>query len=68
MNRVFFTADMHFGYENVIGFDGRPFASADEMDSELIKRWNNNVGCMHWNYEPVTLDEILKIASQKEWQ
>ena len=68
MNKVFFTADMHFGHENVIGFDGRPFASADEMDSELIKRWNNNVGCMHWNYEPVTLDEILKTASQKEWQ
>ena len=44
MNKVFFTADMHFGHENVIGFDGRPFASADEMDSELIKRWNNKVG------------------------
>ena len=23
-----------------------------------------NVGCMHWNYEPVTLDEIL--ATRKE--
>ena len=22
-----------------------------------------NVGCMHWNYEPVTLDEILKRAN-----
>ena len=66
MNKVFFTADMHFGHENVIGFDDRPFASADEMDSELIKRWNNKFGCMHWNYEPVTLDEILKTAGQKE--
>ena len=23
-----------------------------------------NVGCMHWNYEPVTLDEILAKKSQ----
>ena len=21
-----------------------------------------NVGCMHWNYEPVTLDEVLHSA------
>ena len=38
------------------------------MQEELIKRSlaangfetrSYNVGCMHWNYEPVTLDEIL---------
>ena len=38
------------------------------MQEELIKRSlaangfetrAYNVGCMHWNYEPVTLDEIL---------
>ena len=44
MSKVFFTADLHFGHENVIGFDNRPFATVDEMDSELIKRWNNKVG------------------------
>ena len=126
MQKIFFTADTHFGHENVIQFDKRPFASADEMDKEMIRRWNNkvgngdlvyvlgdmiwktpghyfipfynghrsqaillhghshsseehkieseiakelnkrgfqneiyNVGCMHWNYEPVTLDEII---------
>lgn len=25
-----------------------------------------NVGCMHWNYEPVTLDEILKHEKRDE--
>ena len=25
-----------------------------------------NVGCMHWNYEPVTLDEILEQYSTSE--
>lgn len=44
MRKIFFTADLHFGHENVIGFDKRPFATVEEMDAELIKRWNNKVG------------------------
>ena len=35
MQKIFFTADTHFGHENVIQFDKRPFASADEMDEEI---------------------------------
>ena len=42
--KVFFTSDLHFGHENVILFDDRPFNSADEMNTELIKRWNKKVG------------------------
>ena len=44
MRKVFFTSDTHFGHENVIRFDGRPFASVEEMDAELIRRWNAKVG------------------------
>ena len=43
MGKVFFTADTHFGHENVISFDNRPFSSVEEMDTELIRRWNNKV-------------------------
>lgn len=34
---------MHFGHDNVIRFDGRPFSTVDDMDEELIKRWNAKV-------------------------
>lgn len=44
MQKIFFTSDLHFGHENVLRFDNRPFETVDEMDAELIKRWNNKVG------------------------
>ena len=44
MGKVFFTSDLHFGHANVITFDKRPFTTVEEMDEELIKRWNNKVG------------------------
>jgi calcineurin-like phosphoesterase family protein len=39
----FFTADQHFGHYNVLKFCHRPFASTDEMDREMITRWNSKV-------------------------
>ena len=42
--KVFFTADTHWGHENVIKFDSRPFDTVEEMDAELIRRWNTKVG------------------------
>jgi calcineurin-like phosphoesterase family protein len=41
---VFFTADTHFGYANVIRYDKRPFRDVTEMDEALIKNWNRAVG------------------------
>jgi calcineurin-like phosphoesterase family protein len=42
-DRIWFTADNHFGHENIIGFCNRPFASAREMDEAMIERWNRVV-------------------------
>ncbi|RJE85041.1 metallophosphoesterase [Paracoccus onubensis] len=34
---IWYTADTHFGHENIIPFSGRPFRSASHMDSALIE-------------------------------
>ena len=40
---ILYTGDIHFGHSNVIGFDQRPFADANEMDRVLIELWNGRV-------------------------
>ena len=39
----YYISDTHFGHFNCIRFDNRPFASAEEMDAEIIRRWNEKV-------------------------
>lgn len=40
---VWFTADLHLGHENIIRYCDRPFRDADEMNMELVRRWNEVV-------------------------
>ena len=46
---IFFTADMHFGHENMISFvdyNGqkiRPFNTCQECDELMIENWNSVV-------------------------
>lgn len=40
---LFYISDLHFGHRNVIRYDKRPFMDRDEMDWELIRRWNERV-------------------------
>ena len=50
MPKVFLTSDTHFGHVNICNFtnyDGspvRPWDSVEEMDEEMVKRWNETVG------------------------
>lgn len=42
-NTIWFTSDHHFGHKNIIEFSRRPFASVEEMNAELVRRWNEKV-------------------------
>lgn len=39
-----YTADTHFGHENVMKFCDRPFASVEEMDATLLTNLTDRVG------------------------
>ena len=36
-------SDTHFNHANIIKYCSRPFESIEQMNEELIKRWNNTV-------------------------
>lgn len=39
-----FTADLHLGHTNIIGYCERPFGSTEAMDDALVAGWNQVVG------------------------
>lgn len=43
---IFFTADHHFGHQNIIKFSARPFESLEQMNEQLIKKWNKKLAEM----------------------
>ncbi len=40
---IYFTSDTHFGHDGILKFCKRPFLTVEEMDAELIRRWNETV-------------------------
>jgi calcineurin-like phosphoesterase family protein len=41
--KMFFTSDTHFGHTNIIKHYNRPFSSIEEMNEEIVERWNSVV-------------------------
>lgn len=39
----YYIADLHLGHANVIRFDNRPFENIEEMEAEIVRRWNERV-------------------------
>ena len=69
MSRNFYIADWHYGHENILAFDNRPFKTVDEMNEQLIDRWNQVVdrgdkvyvlGDMFWKKVDVALEVLDK--------
>lgn len=41
--RKLYIADWHYAHANILAFDNRPFKTVEEMNEELVKRWNATV-------------------------
>ena len=65
MAKNFYIADTHFGHANIIKFDGRPFASKEEMEARLIQNWNEVVSPGDTVY---ILGDFCWSAKESEWE
>ena len=47
-NKIFVTSDTHFRHRNILKYeaDNRPFENVEQMNKELVDRWNAKVGPM----------------------
>lgn len=70
----FYISDTHFGHANIIKYDKRPFKDVDEMNSEMIKRWNSVVapgdtvyilGDFCWKKESEWYDIVQQLTGNK---
>lgn len=74
MSKNFYIADLHFGHFNILRYDNRPFATANEMDNVLIKNWNRVVsdddyvwllGDISWHNETKTINIFKQLKGHK---
>lgn len=74
MGKKFYISDWHYGHKNVLGFDNRPFTSIEQMNEELIRRWNSVVsagdlvyilGDMFWCTPKIAAPIMEQLNGQK---
>ena len=74
MGKKFYISDWHYGHKNVLGFDNRPFTSIEQMNEELIRRWNEVVsdgdlvyilGDMFWCTPKIAAPIVEQLNGQK---
>ena len=74
MMKQLYISDLHFGHQNCLYFDGRPFKTVEEMNEEMIRRWNSAVapedhvyilGDFHWGKEAQWQEVLERLNGQK---
>lgn len=74
MSKKFYISDWHYNHENVLHFDHRPFKTVEEMNNELIRRWNSVVsngdivyilGDMFWCVPKIAAPVLKQLNGQK---
>lgn len=50
MSKTFFIGDCHFGHRGCLSFDQRPYSSVEEMDLDMVHRWNSRVASQDFVY------------------
>ena len=41
--KIYLTSDLHLSHKNIIKYDNRPYNNVDEMNEDIVKRWNEVV-------------------------
>ena len=47
---IWFTSDLHLDHFNAIGHSNRPYSSAQQMNEDIIKKWNKKIQPMDTVY------------------
>ena len=71
---IFYIADWHYNYANILSYDNRPFKTVEEMDAALVERWNATVtsadtvyvlGDMFWGGETKAVPVLDSLNGKK---
>lgn len=63
---TFFIADTHFGDGKILRYENRPFQTAEQMDEELVRRWNRAVGPKDTVFHLGDFSADLGVAQDRE--